>query len=91
MNRLAHGAASALLSVAILASAQAADRHRPPPLVYDAENTGAHFPAPAFRSEAGLAFPPASRSPVWAILVAASRSASPPRLACCFPPESRLG
>jgi len=50
MRTLAHGIGSALFAVAVLASAQAADRHRAPPLVYDAENTGAQYPAPTFPS-----------------------------------------
>jgi hypothetical protein len=50
MRTLAHCLGSALLAVAAIGPAQAAERHRPPPLVYDAENTGANFPAPAFPS-----------------------------------------
>lgn len=50
MKSLAHGMGSVLLAIAVLGSANAAERHRAPPLVYDAENTGAHHPAPVFPS-----------------------------------------
>lgn len=50
MKTLAHCMGSALLAAAVLGSANAGDRHRAPPLVYDAENTGAHYPAPTFPS-----------------------------------------
>lgn len=60
MKRPARCIGSALFAVMVLGSAQAGDRHddrdhkhgryQTPPLVYDRENTGAHYPAPNFPS-----------------------------------------
>jgi hypothetical protein len=57
MRRLARCIGSAMLAVVASGSVHAADniahdrsRHHPPPLVYDIENTGAHYPAPTFPS-----------------------------------------
>ena len=58
MKRLIHCIAATLFAVAAISSAQADNanrdqlrgRHHKPPLVYDAENTGANYPAPVFPS-----------------------------------------
>ena len=47
MKRLTRLVGATLLAIAALGSAHGMDE---PPLVYDAENTGAHYPAPAFPS-----------------------------------------
>src|SRR5690349_19214529 len=51
MKKLAHWIGAALCPVLFLGSAPANDkpeRHRSLPLVYDVENTGAHYPKPVF-------------------------------------------
>jgi hypothetical protein len=56
--KIFHGIGAALFAAAVLGSVHAGDtdrdqggsRHREPPLVYDAENTGARFAAPGFPS-----------------------------------------
>jgi len=59
MKRLIHCIGATLFAVAALSSVHAVDntdrdqmrgRHHAPPLVYDAENTGSNYPAPAFPS-----------------------------------------
>ena len=55
MTKLAHCIGVALFAALVVGSAAGKDkperdRHREPPLVYDVENTGARYPAPAFPS-----------------------------------------
>ncbi len=58
MKRILHCIGAAFFAAAVLGSVQAGDsdrnqsrsRHHEPPLVYDTENTGAHYAAPAFPS-----------------------------------------